>query len=127
MTSSRSEVEDERSVAGFATEQRAAGRIECDGPAEVVVPFAGALFRGEIANVSEVGCYIRTRARVNLRRHDEVELRFTLRGDGFSILARVIWAKSMTGIRLEFTHIEPTPHKMLLRLIAEMKGDSSAG
>jgi hypothetical protein len=105
-------------------ERRVAERVECEGPAEITVPFPGYLFRGEIANISEVGCHVKTRARLNLRRHAQVELRFTLKGDVFSIVARVVWAKSAAGARFEFTHIEPAAHKMLLRLVEEMRDGS---
>jgi c-di-GMP-binding flagellar brake protein YcgR len=79
------------------------------------------LFRGEIANLSETGCFVKTRARLNFRRHDEVELRFTIKGDSFNILARIVSASSEAGARFEFTQIEPGPHKKLLRLVEELQ------
>jgi hypothetical protein len=101
-------------------DRRIAIRHDCDGFAEVAVPSTGMLFRGEIVNLSEFGCYIKTRAHLELRRSAKVELRFTVRGDQFSIIARAAIANSSEGARFEFTSIESQTHKNLLRLIANL-------
>lgn len=101
-------------------ERRIAQRIPCDGFAEVVVPSSGFLFRGEISDLSEFGCYIKTRARLSIRRSVEVELRFTICGDNFSVLARTAVVKTGTGAGFEFAVIEPQMHKKLLELIDEL-------
>jgi PilZ domain len=106
-----------------AEDRRIAARHEIDGFAEVAVPETGFLFRGEIANLSEFGCYIKTRAHLDVRRSAQVELRFTLRGDHFSILARAALAKSEIGAGFEFTSIEPSTHKNLLQLITDLSSE----
>jgi len=83
-------------------ERRLAGRIDCDGTAEVAVPAAGFLFRGEIRDISLSGCYIETRARLNLKRRADVELRFTLAGACFSIFARVMRVQHGKGAGFQF-------------------------
>jgi hypothetical protein len=103
-----------------ANERRIATRHACDGFAEVVVPYSGFLFRGEIADLSEFGCYVKTRARLNMRRSAEVELRFTVNGEHFSVLARAAVVKIGAGAGFEFSEIEPSMHKNLLQLIDEL-------
>jgi PilZ domain len=103
-----------------STDRRVTARHDCDGFAEVVVPGTGLLFRGEISNLSEFGCYIKTRAHLDIPRSAQVELRFTVRGDHFSITARAALARSAVGAGFEFTSIEPLTHKSLLRLIADI-------
>jgi len=94
------------------SERRIAKRHACDGFAEVVVPTSGFLFRGEIADLSETGCYVKTRARLSLRRSSEAELRFTVNGDNFSV-------------GFEFSVIEPQMHRKLLELIEELDSRDS--
>jgi hypothetical protein len=103
-----------------ASERRIAKRLTCDGFAEVVVPYSGFLFRGEISDLSEFGCYIKTRARLSIRRSADAELRFTVRGDNFSVLARTAVVKTGVGVGFEFAVIEPQMHKKLLNLIEEL-------
>jgi len=104
-----------------ASERRIAKRHACDGFAEVVVPHNGFLFRGEIADLSETGCYIKTRARLNIRRSSEAELRFTVNGDNFSVLARSAVVRTGIGVGFEFSVIEPQMHRKLLELIEELE------
>jgi hypothetical protein len=103
-----------------AGERRIAKRLACDGFAEVVVPYSGFLFRGEIADLSEFGCYIKTRARLSIRRSADAELRFTVNGDNFSVLARTAVVKTGAGVGFEFAVIEPQMHKKLIDLIEEL-------
>ena len=103
------------------SERRITTRHECDGFAEVLVPFKGLLFRGEIANLSELGCYVKTRARLSLRRSVEVELRFTVRGDNFSVLASSVAVRNGDGAGFEFSLIDPPMHRKLLELIEELR------
>ena len=107
-------------------EHRTAKRFSCEGFAEVVVPYIGFLFRGEITDLSESGCYIKTRARLNISRSADVELRFTVNGDHFSLLARIAGATSGVGAGFEFSVIEPTVHRNLLRLIEELSAAEPA-
>jgi len=102
------------------SERRIAVRQECDGFAEVAIPSAGYLFRGEISDISEFGCFIKTRARLNLRRSAQSELRFTVNGEHFSVEARVAVIRTGLGVGMEFSVIETTLHKNLLVLIEEL-------
>ena len=107
------------------SERRIAKRHACDGFAEVVVPTSGFLFRGEIADLSETGCYVKTRARLSLRRSSEAELRFTVNGDNFSVLARSVVVRTGIGVGFEFSVIEPQMHRKLLELIEELDSRDS--
>jgi hypothetical protein len=101
-------------------ERRIAKRFKCDGFAEVVVSYSGFLFRGEIVDISEFGCFIKSRARLTLRRTAEAEVRFTLRHEQFSVLARVAAVRPGTGVGFEFSTIEPHIHKSLIDLIEDL-------
>ena len=102
-------------------ERRISERFACDGFAEVIVSYSGFLFRGEIVDLSEFGCYIKTRARLTIRRSAEAELRFTINSDRFSVLARTAAVRPGQGVGFEFTSIEPATHQCLVELIEELK------
>jgi hypothetical protein len=77
-------------------------RFECDGLAEVVVFDSEFLFRGEVRDISLNGCYIETRARLNLKRFAEVELRFTVDGAQLCSIAKVIEIRPGKGVGIAF-------------------------
>jgi len=108
------------------SERRIATRHACDGFAEVIVPASGFLFRGEVANLSEFGCFIKTRARLNIRRSAEAELRFTVNQEQFHLMARTAMVKAGVGAGFEFAVIEPVTHKSLLALIDELAARPTA-
>jgi hypothetical protein len=110
-----------------ASERRIAKRHACDGFAEVVVPSTGFLFRGEIANLSEFGCFVKTKARLAIRRAVEAELRFTVLGNNFSVLAKSAAVQSGHGAGFEFSSIEPPMHKRLLELIEALGSRDAVG
>jgi hypothetical protein len=58
-----------------ARERRRHTRFACDGRAEVVFR-PDLLFRGELKDISLTGCYIATRARLNLKRFAEIDCGF---------------------------------------------------
>lgn len=84
-------------------ERRATARFDCAGSAEVAVLDAGFLFRGRILDISQTGCYIESRARLELRRSTKVELRFMVEGTSFNILARVMQVRPGKGVGFEFS------------------------
>jgi len=101
-------------------ERRGAERFDCDGTAEVVVPTAGFLFRGEIRDISLSGCYIETRARLDLKRRADVEVRFTLAGCSFSVFARVMRVQRGKGAGFQFLFDDPKLERRLLDLIQRL-------
>lgn len=125
MDSSNGAVVAEHTEEKRGAERRIAERLACDGFAEVVVPHKGYLFRGEIADLSETGCFIKTRARLNLKRSAEAELRFTVNGDQLSLLARTAAVRAGVGAGFEFSLIEPAMHQRLLELIEDLKAQAA--
>jgi hypothetical protein len=67
----------------------------------------GVLFRGELRDLSESGCYIATRARVQLEAGHMLELRLKLRNAEHQTLARVVQMIPGSGIRMEFLENGP--------------------
>ena len=100
-----------------APERRIGARLSCEGMAEVVVPSRGFLFRGEISDITEFGCHIMTHARLNMRPRAEVELRFTINEELFSVTARVAVVRAGVGVGFEFSEVETQIYKNLLSLI----------
>jgi hypothetical protein len=105
------------------SERRRHARFACDGRAEVVVFRPDLLFRGEIKDISLTGCYIATRARLNLKRFAEIELRFSANGQHLSSLAR-----PGKGVGIEFLPGDPRMdqhfHELLERLSAAASPES---
>jgi PilZ domain len=104
------------------SERRRHARFACDGSAEVVVFRPDLLFRGEVKDISLTGCYIATRARLNLKRFAEIELRFSANGQYLSSLARVMEVRPGKGVGIEFLPGDPRMdqqfHELLERLSA---------
>lgn len=88
-------------------EHRRHPRFPCEGFAEVVGFRPHVLFRGRIRDISQSGCFIETRAHLNLPRLAEVEIRFTVRGLKQAALARVMDVRAGRGAGFEFLLQDP--------------------
>lgn len=97
--------------------------MPCEGFAEVVGFRPQVLFRGKIRDISESGCFIETRAHLNLPRLSEVEIRFTVSELRQSALARVMDVRPGKGAGFEFLPGDPRLdqgfHQMIERLLTE--------
>lgn len=102
-------------------ERRQHERFVCDGFAEVVVFRPELLFRGEVKDISLTGCYVATRARLNLKRFAEIELRFCANGQQLSSLARVMDVRPGRGLGVEFLPGDPRMNKRFRDLIEQLR------
>lgn len=107
-------------------EKRRHERFTCDGMAEVVAFRPEFLFRGEVKDISLTGCYITTRARLNLKRFAEIELRFTANGRQLSSLARIMDIRPGKGIGVEFLPGDPRMNKHFRDLIEQLQSQARA-
>jgi hypothetical protein len=82
--------------------RRLSDRVGCNGFADAFVIETGYLFRGEIRDISETGCYIMTNARMQLERLTEVDLIFVLNNRKYHTRARVMKIPPKKGVGLEF-------------------------
>ena len=96
-------------------------RFACDGFAEVVSFRPELLFRGEVKDISLTGCYVATRARINLKRLAEIELRFSANGQQMSSLARVMDVRPGVGIGVEFLPGDPRMSERFREMIEQLK------
>lgn len=103
-------------------ERRRSPRICCSGFAEGVSDQPSHLFRGEIRNVSETGCFISVRASLNLPRGTCVQLRFKLGRAEYSAVARVVEALPCCGLRMQFIATDPAFTERM-RQILSANGD----
>jgi hypothetical protein len=99
-------------------------RFLFDGFAEVVSNQPELLFRGAVKDISLTGCYVETRARLNLKRLAEIELRFSANGQQLSSQARVMDIRPVKGIGVEFLPGDPRMSKRFRDLIEELKARS---
>ena len=104
-------------------ERRRHRRFPCDGFAEVVAFRSKALFRGRLKDISPTGCFVETRAHLNLPRLAEVEVRFAACGRKFKVLARVMDVRPGMGAGFSFLSEDPrldhTFRSMFERLLAQ--------
>jgi hypothetical protein len=98
-------------------ESRRNRRYGCDGFAEAVALDGNFLLRGEILDISQTGCFIKTKAQLHLGRYTKVDLRFTVKETSFHILARVMEVRFGKGAGFEFLHVDPQVRASLLLLI----------
>jgi hypothetical protein len=108
-------------------ERRRHQRFACEGFAEVVSFSPEVLFRGEVRDISLTGCYVATRARLNLKRFAEIELRFSAHGQQVSLLARVMDVRPGRGLGVEFLPGDARTNKRLLDLIERLKSWAERG
>lgn len=101
-------------------ERRRHERFACDGFAEVVSFPPELLFRGAVKDISLTGCYVETRARLNLKRNAEIEVRFTAHGEQLSSLARVKEVRPGKGVGIEFVPGDPMMSARFQRLIEDL-------
>jgi hypothetical protein len=107
---------------GAGSERRRHRRFPVEGFAEVIAFRAKGLFRGRLKDISESGCFIETRAHLNLPRLAEVEIRITAPGIKLSVLGRVMDVRPGKGAGFEFLRGDPrldhSFHNMIERLHA---------
>jgi hypothetical protein len=81
------------------------------------------LFRGRLRDISQSGCFVETRAHLNLPRLAEVEVRFAACGLKLTVLARVMNVRPGKGAGFNFLSEDPrldqTFHNMIERLLAQ--------
>jgi PilZ domain-containing protein len=104
------------------TERRHSVRICCTGFAEGVSANPTQLFRGEIRNVSETGCFISLRVAVKLLPGTYVELRFRMGSAQYRALARVVEAIPSNGIRMRFVAIDPAFTDRMRQILSAKPG-----
>ena len=86
-------------------ERRRHRRFPCEGFAEVVSSRPSVIFRGKLKDISQSGCFIETRARLNLSRFAEVEVRLAAFGKRLKAHARVMDVHPGRGASFAFlTH-----------------------
>ena len=102
-------------------ERRRHERFACNSMAEVVVFHPELLFRGEVKDISSSGCYIATRARLNLKHFAIIELRFSANGEQMTSRARVIDVRPGRGLGVEFLPGDPNMSKRFQHLISQLR------
>jgi hypothetical protein len=83
-------------------ERRRRLRVVCTGFAEGIVLDSRYLFRGEIRDFTESGCFVKTKARLHAKRLAEVDIRFIVNGIQYHTAARVMNVRPDEGYGLEF-------------------------
>jgi PilZ domain len=107
------------------TERRRHRRFPCEGFAEVTAFRSNVLFRGRIRDISESGCFVETRATLNLPRLAEVEVRFTAGGIKQAVLGRVMVVLAGKGAGFEFVAADPRLGKNFHSLIEQLEAKES--
>lgn len=98
-------------------ERRHRPRHLCEAFAEATVLRPELLFRGTIRNISEVGCYFETQARLRLAPATEVHVRFKLSDRRYSARARVRNVAPGRGMGLEFAFADTKAEESIKSLI----------
>ncbi|MGA3159652.1 MAG: PilZ domain-containing protein [Terracidiphilus sp.] len=101
-------------------ERRRSRRHNCEGFAEAWVLNPESLFRGEIRDISQSGCFIRSKARLSLVRHTIVDLRFTIMNGHYRAATRVINIRPGKGVGLEFIFPDSQPAEWLKNLLEKL-------
>lgn len=78
------------------------------------------LFRGEIRDVSQHGCFVISRAFLRFERLAEAEIRFNLNNSQFKVQARVMSVRRGDGVGFEFVNSNPKTEELLRNLMQEL-------
>jgi hypothetical protein len=105
-------------------ERRRSRRFPCGGSAEVYANDTGNLFRGEIRDISQTGCYIKTNVRLKLEPLSEVDLVFILNKRSYRTFARVIDVRPGKGVGLEFVLNEPGTAESIKKLMQVLANEA---
>jgi hypothetical protein len=103
-------------------DRRHSQRFDCAGTAEAYAADPCYLFRGEIRDISETGCYVMTKARLRLARNTEVDVLFMLSNRNHHASARVMNYRPGQGVGLEFLSCVPSPEESFLPLAERFAG-----
>jgi hypothetical protein len=114
--------ESEKGETFAGRDRRLAHRVGCNGFADGFVIETGYLFRGEIRDMSETGCYIMTSARMQLERLTEVDLIFVLNNRKYHTRARVMKIRPKQGVGLEFLFSDQAAEESFKELSLGMVG-----
>jgi len=98
-------------------ERRLSRRFACEGFAEAFAADTGYLFRGEIRDISETGCYIMSKGRLKLERFTEVDLQFMLNKRKYRTFARVMDVRPGKGVGVEFRFADQWAEKQFKELL----------
>jgi hypothetical protein len=98
-------------------DRRSSPRFPCNGFAEGMVFQPDCMFRGEMLDISQGGCFVLTRARMKLPRLAEVDLRFTLNNRPYRTRARVMDFRPGRGVALQFIFANAHAEEMFRELI----------
>jgi PilZ domain len=112
--------ESEKGETSASRERRLSHRVGCKGFADAIVVETGYLFRGEIRDISQTGCYLMTNARTQLERLTEVDLLFVLNNRQYHTLARVMKIRPGKGVGLEFMFSDRAAEESFKELIFGM-------
>ncbi|HEY2861670.1 MAG TPA: PilZ domain-containing protein [Terracidiphilus sp.] len=88
-------------------ERRRNRRFSCVGEAHVISVSPRTLFRGKVRDISRTGCFIETRAQIDVEGMAEVELHFIARGIRLKSLARLTDVRPGKGAGFEFVPGDP--------------------
>jgi hypothetical protein len=114
--------ESEKGETLASRERRLSHRVGCKGFADAIVIETGYLFRGEIRDISQTGCYLMTNARTQLERLTEVDLLFVLNNREYRTLARVMKIRPGKGVGLEFVFSDLAAEESFKELIFGIVG-----
>jgi PilZ domain len=106
-------------------ERRGAVRHAVDGEAEVLLLDGRMLFCGKILDLAEGGCYIETRARLNMKPGTRVSMVFYVRGRVFRLDAFSRAVRPGSGAGFLFEVLQEQMRDKLLELIAELAAEDS--
>jgi len=118
----------QRSKVAFATiddpapsgaDRRRSRRYLCAGFAEIQLIARDMIFRGEICNLSLHGCFVTTRARVQLEKVTPVMIRFNLRNRQFKTEGLVVNLRPGEGFGIQFHHATPETVDEFMKLVED--------
>jgi hypothetical protein len=102
-------------------ERRRHHRFPCSGPAEFWSLECRSFYKGEVKDVSLAGCYISTGdAALELAAHDNVQLCLRINGELLETPARMILARTNSGVAFEFLPVDPGMRAALLTILQNL-------
>jgi hypothetical protein len=78
------------------------------------------MFRGEIVDISQSGCFLMTKAHLNLERYGEVDLRFKYNNVDYRAVGLVMDIQPGRGVGFEFSFADAKTEKAFLALNEEL-------
>jgi hypothetical protein len=119
-------IDKETAALALRAERRRNRRYPCNILSEAVARYRGSIFRGKIVDISGSGCFLLTKAFLDLERYTEVDLSFKYKNVDYRTVALVMDIQLRRGVGFEFSFADAQTAQVFLALSEEVSAATAS-